>query len=58
MKLISNLLTHVSIIIVKFQEKIKPVKWWFVNFNLNGQNFAKCKNQDFYVKFQKYARLR
>ena len=34
------------IIIIKSQEKIKPVKWCFLNFNLNGQNFAECKNQD------------
>ena len=46
MKYISNLSTHVLIIIIKSQEKIKPVKWCFLNFNLNGQNFAECKNQD------------
>ena len=47
MKFISNLSTHVFVIIIKSQEKIKPVKWSFLNFNLNGQNFAECKNQDF-----------
>ena len=47
MKLISNLSTHVFVIIIKFQEKIKPVKWSFLNFNLNSQNFAECKNQDY-----------
>ena len=35
------------VIIIKSQEKIKPVKWSFLNFNLNGHNFAECKNQDF-----------
>ena len=35
------------VIIIKSQEKIKPVKWSFLNFNLNGQNFAECKNQDY-----------
>ena len=39
--------THVFAIIIKSQEKIKLVKWSFLNFNLNGQNFAECKNQDF-----------
>ena len=38
---------HVFVIIIKSQEKIKPVKWRFLNFNLSGQNFAECKNQDF-----------
>ena len=47
MKFISYLSTHVFVIIIKSQEKIKPVKWSFLNFNLNGQNFAECKNQDF-----------
>ena len=47
MKFISNLSTHVFVIIIKSQEKIKPVKWSFLNFNINGQNFAECKNQDF-----------
>ena len=47
MKFISNLSTHVFVIIIKSQEKIKPVKLSFLNFNLNGQNFAECKNQDF-----------
>ena len=37
MKFISNLSAHVFVIIVKSQEKIKPVKWSFLNFNLNGQ---------------------
>ena len=37
MKFISNLPTHVFVIIIKSQEKIKPVKWSFLNFNLNGQ---------------------
>ena len=44
MRFISNLSTHVLVIIIKSQEKIKPVKWSFLNFNLNGQNFAECKN--------------
>ena len=35
------------VIIIKSQENIKPVKGSFLNFNLNGQNFAECKNQDF-----------
>ena len=47
MKFISNLSTHVFVIIIKSQEKIKPVKWSFLNFNLNGQYFAECKDQDF-----------
>ena len=47
MKFISNLSMHVFVIMIKSQEKIKPVKWSFLNFNLNGQNFAECKNQDF-----------
>ena len=47
MKFISNLSTHVFVIIIKSQEKIKPVKWSSLNFNLNGQNFAECKIQDF-----------
>ena len=47
MKFISNLSKHVFVIIIKSQEKIKPVKWSFLNFDLNGQNFAECKNQDF-----------
>ena len=47
MKFISNLSTYVFVIIIKSQEKIKPVKWSFLNFNLNGQKFAECKNQDF-----------
>ena len=47
MKFISNLSTHVFVIIINSQEKIKPVKWSFLNLNLNGQNFAECKNQDF-----------
>ena len=47
MKFISNLSTHVFVIIIKFQEKTKPVKWSHLNLNLNGQNFAECKNQDF-----------
>ena len=46
MKFISNLPTHVFVIIIESQEKIKPVKWSFLNFNLNGQNFAECKIQD------------
>ena len=46
MKFISNLPTHVFVIIIKSQEKIKQVKWSFLNFNLSGQNFAECKNQD------------
>ena len=46
-KFISKLSTHVFVIIIKSQEKIKPVEWSFLNFNLNGQNFAECKNQDF-----------
>ena len=46
MKFISNLYTHVFVIIIKSQEKIKPVKWIFFNLNLNGQNFAEFKNQD------------
>ena len=46
MKFISNLSTHVFVIIIKFQEKIEPVKWSFLNFNLNGQNFAERTNQD------------
>ena len=47
MKFISNLYTYVLVIIIKSQEKIKPVKWCFLSFNLNGRNFAECKNQDF-----------
>ena len=47
MKFISNLSTHVYVIIIKSLEKIKQVKWNFLNFDLNGQNFAECKNQDF-----------
>ena len=47
MKFISNLSTHVFVIIIKSQDKIKQVKWSFLNFNLNDQNFAECKNQDF-----------
>ena len=47
MKFISKLFTHVFVIIIKSQEKVKPLKWSFLNFNLNGQNFAECKNQDF-----------
>ena len=47
MKFILKLSTHVFVIIIKSQEKIKPVKWSFLNFNLNGQNFAESKNQDF-----------
>ena len=46
MKFISNLSTHVIVIIIKSQEKIKSVKRRFWNFNLNGQNFAECKNQN------------
>ena len=47
MKFISNLCTHMFVIIIKSKEKIKPVKCSFLNFNLNGQNVAECKNQDF-----------
>ena len=47
MTFISNLSIHVFVIIIKSEEKIKPVKYSFLNFNLNGQNFAECKNQDF-----------
>ena len=47
MNFISKLSTHVFVIIKKSQEIIKPVKWSFLNFNLNGQNFAESKNQDF-----------
>ena len=47
MKFISNLFTHVFVIIIKSQEKIKPVNWTVLNFNLNGQNFAEYKYQDF-----------
>ena len=43
MKFISNLSTHVFVIIIKYQEKIKPVKLSFPNFNLNGQNFQNVK---------------
>ena len=43
MKFISNLSTHVFVIIIKSQEKIKLVKWSFLNCNLNGQNFADVK---------------
>ena len=33
---------------VCYNSKIsRPVKWSFLNFNLNGQNFAEGKNQDF-----------
>ena len=46
MKFISNLKIHVFVIIIKSQEKIKPVKCSFLNFNLNGKNFAECRNQD------------
>ena len=42
-----NLSTHVFVTIIKSQEKIKPVKWSFLNFNLNGQKISECKNQDF-----------
>ena len=35
------------VIIIKSQEKIKSVKGSFLNFSLNGQNFAECKNQYF-----------
>ena len=35
--LFSNSSTHVFVIIIKSQEKIKPVKWYFQYFNLNGQ---------------------
>ena len=34
-------LTHLLVIIIKSQEKIKRVKRCFVNFNLYDQNFAK-----------------
>ena len=37
---------------MKSQEKIEPVKWSFLNFNFNGQNFAECKKSLFYVNFQ------
>ena len=47
MKFLSNLSTHVFVIIIKSQEKTKPVKLSFLNFNLNGQKFAECQNQDF-----------
>ena len=43
MKFISNLSTHVLVIIIKSQEKIKPVKWNFLNFNLNGQILQNVK---------------
>ena len=46
MKLISNLSAHA--IIIKSLEKIKPVKWCFLDFNLDDQNFTECKD----VKFQ------
>ena len=55
MELISNLFTYVLVVIIKFQEKTKPVKWCFVNFSLNSQYFAESKIPDFYVKLQKYA---
>ena len=60
MKFVSNLSTHVFVIIIKSQEKIKPVKWSFLNFNLNGQNFGECKIKNlcklpavcsFYIEF-------
>ena len=57
MKLISNLSTYVLVIIIKSQEKIKTVKWRFLNFNFKCQNFAECENSDFYVKFQQYAQF-
>ena len=47
MQFISNLSTYVLVIIIKSQEKIKPVKGCYLNFNLNGHNFSECKNQDF-----------
>ena len=50
MKLISKLSTYVLVIIIKSQEKIKQVKWCFLNFNLNSQNDAECKNPDFLCK--------
>ena len=43
MKFTSNLSAHVFVIIIKYQEKIKPVKWSFLNINLNGQNLKKIK---------------
>ena len=54
MELLSNLSSQVLVIIIKSQEKIKPV-FFFLIFNLNSQNFAVCKNPDFFVKFQQYA---
>ena len=57
MKFISNLSTHVFVIIIKSQEKIKPVKWSFLNFNLNGQNFTESKKSRFYVNFQQYVQF-
>ena len=54
MEFISNLSTRVYVIIIKSQEKINPVKWSFLNYNLNGQNFAECKNQavcSIYIEF-------
>ena len=47
MKFISKFSIHVFVIIIKSKEKIKPVKWSFLNFNLNSHNFAESKNQDF-----------
>ena len=43
MKFILNLPTHVFVIIIKSQEKIKPVKWSSLNFNLNGQKLQNVK---------------
>ena len=58
MKSISNVSTHVLVTIIQSQEKIKPVKWYFLNFNFNGQTFTERKNPDFYVKFQHMLYLR
>ena len=38
MKLISKLSTLVFVITIKSQEKIKPAKWSFLNFDLNGRD--------------------
>ena len=57
MKLISNLSTRVLIIIIKSQEKIKPVKWCFQDFNLKCQNLAESKIPDCYVNFQPMLNL-
>ena len=41
------------------REKKLPVKWYFLNINLNGQTFAERKNPDFFsVKFQHTLYLR